>query len=136
MGSSQQQRLWSQSAPRQGGGKPTSTGGPNPTPVIQKGHYCPRHPADFRGEGWKKDAHHTYGWHISITINTINNAQEPDSLIALVLRHMEQNRPRWYFVKEDNPLQYSVLLNDFYEEVHGYRLRNLDYYTEWIKPRG
>ena len=39
-------------------------------------------------------------------------------------------------MKEDDPLQYSVLLNDFYEEVHGYRLEHLDYYTEWIKPHG
>ena len=39
-------------------------------------------------------------------------------------------------MKEDNPLWYSVLLNDFYEEVHGYRLNHLDYYTEWIKPHG
>ena len=49
---------------------------------------------------------------------------------------MEQNRCRWHFVKEDNPLQYLVLLNDFYEEVHGYRLNYLDHYTKWIKPRG
>ena len=134
MGSSQQQRPQSQSAPKQGYGKSTSTGGPNLAPAIQRGCYCPRHPTDFRGEGWKKDAHHTYGWHISITINT--TTQEADSLIAPVLRHMEQNRPRWYFVNEDDPLQYSILLNDFYEEVHGYCLHNLDYYTEWIKPRG
>ena len=39
-------------------------------------------------------------------------------------------------MKEDDPLQYSVLLNDFYEEVHGYCLNHLDHYTEWIKPRG
>ena len=39
-------------------------------------------------------------------------------------------------MKEDDPLQYSVLLNDFYEEVHGYRLNHLNYYTEWIKPHG
>ena len=49
---------------------------------------------------------------------------------------MEQNRARWHFIEEEDPLQYSVLLNDFYEEVHGYRLEYLDYYTEWIKPRG
>ena len=49
---------------------------------------------------------------------------------------MEWNRHRWHFVKEEDALQYSVLLNDFYEEVHGYRLKYLDYYTEWIKPRG
>ena len=51
-------------------------------------------------------------------------------------RHMEQNRSRWHLVKEEDPLQYSVLLNNLYEEVHGYRLQYLDYYTEWIKPRG
>ena len=39
-------------------------------------------------------------------------------------------------MKEDDPLQYSVLLNDFYEEVHGYCLEHLDQYTEWIKPHG
>ena len=77
-----------------------------------------------------------YGWHISITLNTINNAQEANSLIAPVIRHMERNHPRWYFVKEDDSLQYSVKLNDFYEEVHGYHLHNLDHYTEWIKPSG
>ena len=49
---------------------------------------------------------------------------------------MEQNRSRWHFIKDEDSLQYSVLLNDLYEEVHGYRLQNLDYYTEWIKPWG
>ena len=75
-----------------------------------------------------------YGWHISITICT--TTQEADTLITPMLRHMEQNRCRWHFVKEDDPLKYSVLLNDFFKEVHGYRLLNLDHYTEWIKPRG
>ena len=75
-----------------------------------------------------------YGWHLSITFNT--TAQEADSLITPELRHMEWNRCRWYFVKEDDPLMYSVLLNDFFEEVDGYHLQNLDHYTEWIKPRG
>ena len=49
---------------------------------------------------------------------------------------MEQSRHRWHFVKEDNPLWYSVLLNDFYDEVHRYCLNHLDHYTEWIKPHG
>ena len=49
---------------------------------------------------------------------------------------MEWNRRRWHFVKEDNPLRYSVLLNDFFEEVHGYCLNHLEHYTKWIKPRG
>ena len=62
--------------------------------------------------------------------------EEADALTTPVIRHMERNRCRWHFVKEDDPLQYSFLLNDFYEEVHGYRLNYLDHYTEWIKPRG
>ena len=111
-----------------------STGGAPSTPPVQLGHFCPRHPADFRGEGWKKDAHWAYLWHISITINV--TAKEADALTTPVTRHMERNRRRWHFVKEDDPLQYSVLLNDFFEEVHGYRLNHLDYYTEWIKPHG
>ena len=49
---------------------------------------------------------------------------------------MERNRCRWHFVKEDDPLWYSVLLNDFFEEVHRYHLNNLDHYSEWIKPCG
>ena len=49
---------------------------------------------------------------------------------------MERNRHRWHFVKEDDPLWYLVLLNDFFKEVHGYCLNNLDHYTEWIKPHG
>ena len=130
---STQQRQRSQSAPRQGGGASTSTGGANLTPAVQKGCYHPRHPADFRGEG-KKDAHHMYRWHISITINT--TAQEADTFIAPELRHMEWNRCRWHFVIEDDPLKYAVLLNDLFEEVHGYHLLNVDHYTEWIKPRG
>ena len=49
---------------------------------------------------------------------------------------MEQNRHRCHFIKEDDPLRYSVLLNNFFEEVHRYCLNHLDHYTEWIKPRG
>ena len=50
-------------------------------------------------------------------------------------RLMERSRLQWHFVKEEDPLRYSVL-NDFYEEVHGYHLKYLNYYTEWIKLRG
>ena len=39
------------------------------------------------------------------------------------------------FCNGGQPLQYSVL-NDFFEEFHGYRLNNLDHYTKWIKPHG
>ena len=49
---------------------------------------------------------------------------------------MEQNRAQWHFIKEEDPLRYSVLLNDLFEEVHGYHLKYLDQYTEWIKPWG
>ena len=103
-------------------------------PPVQLGHFHPRHPADFSGEGWKKDADQAYLWHISATINV--TAEEADALTALVTRHMEQNRCRWHFVKEDDPLWYSVLLTDFYEEVHGYCLNYLDHYIKWIEPHG
>ena len=38
-------------------------------------------------------------------------------------------------MKEDNPLRYSVLLNNFFKEAYRYRLNHLDHYTEWIKHR-
>ena len=86
------------------------------------------------GEGWKKDAHRAYLYHISVTLDI--TAEEAEALTVPVIRHMEWNRSQWNFIKDEDPLQYSVLLNDLYEEVHGYRLQYLDYYTEWIKPRG
>ena len=89
---------------------------------------------DFRGEGWKKDAHRAYLYHISVMQELIT--EEAEALIAPVTRHMEQNRARWHFIKEEDPLRYSVLLNDLFEEVHGYLLEYLDQYTEWIKPQG
>ena len=73
-------------------------------------------------------------YHISVTLDV--TAKETEALTALVTRHMEHSRHQWHFVKEEDPLRYSVLLNDFYEEVHGYCLEYLDYYTEWIKPWG
>ena len=53
-------------------------------------------------------------------------AEEAEALTAPVTRHMEQNRAQWHFVKEEDPLWYSVLLNNFFEEVHGYHLKYLD----------
>ena len=108
-----EQRQWSQSAPHPGGRAFAPTSGAPSAPLVQLGHFCPRHPADFRGEGWKKDAHWAYLFHISVTINV--TAEEADALTAPVIRHMERNRCRWHSVKEDDPLWYSVLLNDFYE---------------------
>ena len=63
-------------------------------------------------------------------------AEEAEALTAPVTRHMEQNRAWWHFVKEEDPLWYSVLLNDLFEEVHRYCHEYLDHYTEWIKPQG
>ena len=82
-----QQRQWSQSAPHPGGGVIASTSGAPSASLVQLGHFRPRHPADFRGEGWKKDAHRAYLWHISVTIDV--TAKEADALTTLVTRHME-----------------------------------------------
>ena len=101
---------------------------------VQLGRFHPRHPVDFRGEGWKKDAHRAFLYHISVTQDV--TAEEAEALTAPVTRHMEWNRAQWHFVKEEDPLQYSILMNDLFEEVHGYHLEYLDHYTEWIKPRG
>ena len=49
------EKRWSQSIPR-GGAFPSLSGAPS-APLVQLGHFRPRHLADFRGEGWKKDAH-------------------------------------------------------------------------------
>ena len=120
--------------PRPGGRAFPFTSGAPSAPLVQLGHFRSRHPADFRGEGWKKDAHRAYLYHISVTLDV--TAEEAEALTAPMTRHMEQSRCQWHFVKEEDPLWYSVLLNDFYEEVHRYRLEYLNYYTEWIKPRG
>ena len=122
----------SQSTP-QGRAFPSLSGAPS-APPVQLGHFHPRHPADFRGEGRKKDAHRAYLYHISVTLDI--TAEDAEALTTPVIRHMEWNRSRWHFIKDEDPLQYSVLLNDLYEEVHGYCLQYLDYYTEWIKPGG
>ena len=55
----------SQSTP-QGRAFPSLSGAPS-APLVQLGHFHPRHLADFRGEGWKKDAHRAYLYHISVT---------------------------------------------------------------------
>ena len=117
----------------QGRAFPSLSGAPS-APLVQLGCFRPRHLVDFRGEGWKKDAHRAYLYHISIMQDV--TAEEAEALVAPVTRHMEWNRARWHFIKEEDPLWYSVLLNDLFEEVHGYRLEYLDHYTEWIKPWG
>ena len=49
---------------------------------------------------------------------------------------MEWNRSQWHFIKDEDPLRYSAFLNNLYEEVHGYHLKYLNHYTEWMKPPG
>ena len=88
---------------------PSLSGAPS-SPPVQLGCFRTRHLADFRGEGWKKDAHRAYLYHISITLDV--TAEEAEALTAPVTRHMERNRSQWHLVKEEDPLQYSVLLND------------------------
>ena len=117
------EKRWSQSTP-QGRAFPSLSGAPS-GPPVQLGHFRPRHPADFKGEGWKKDAHWAYLYHISIMQDI--TAEEAEALTAPVTRHIEQNRARWHFVKEEDPLRYSILLNDLFEEVHGYHLKYLDH---------
>ena len=87
-----EQRQRSQSAPHPGGRAFAPTSGAPSAPPVQLGHFHPRHPADFRGEGWKKDVHLAYLFHIAVTIDV--TAEEADALTALVTRHMERNRHR------------------------------------------
>ena len=47
----------------------TSFSGAPSAPPVQLGCFRPRHPADFRGEGWKKDAQLAYLYHISVTLD-------------------------------------------------------------------
>ena len=51
------EKRWSQSTPHPGGRAFTSLSGAPSAPPVQLGCFHPRHPADVRGEGWKKDAH-------------------------------------------------------------------------------
>ena len=126
------EKRWSQSTPR--GRAFTSFSGAPSAPPVQLGCFCPRHLADFRGEGWKNDTHQAYLYHISITLDV--TAKEAEALHTPVTGHMERNRSQWHFIKDEDPLRYSAFLNDLYEEVHGYRLKYLNHYTEWIKPLG
>ena len=106
----------------QGGAFPSLSGAPS-APPVQLGHFCPRHPADFRERRVEKRM---------LTEHTCTTFPSP---LMSPQRNMEWNRSWWHFIKDEDPLQYSVLLHDLYENVHGYRLQYLDYYTEWIKPR-
>ena len=49
-----EQRQRGQSTSHPGGGAFASTSGAPSAPLVQLGCFHPRHPADFRGEGWKR----------------------------------------------------------------------------------
>ena len=45
-----------------------------------------------------------------------------------------RSRAWWYWLKEDNPMEFGRLLNDLFQEVHNRRIPGLDTYVRWIKP--
>ena len=61
---------------------------------------------------------------------------EAEGIIEPVLEYMENHRALWYFPKENDPVGFGRLLNDFFERSQGYRLQGLDTYVKWIKVGG
>ena len=86
-----------------------------------------------KSEGWRKDANQMYAYLLAQSDPNIT-AEEADRLITPVLDHMWHSRARWYWLKEDNPVEFSRLLNDLFQEVHNRRIPGLDTYVRWIKP--
>ena len=95
--------------------------------------YEPKELATCRSEGWKKDTHRIYRTHLSKTSPHITPTKA-EMIIEPVLEHMWNHRSRWYYLKENDLVAYGAHLNDFFQEVHGYRLLGLDSYIAWIKP--
>ena len=62
--------------------------------------------------------------------------QEVEEIIEPVLEYMEDHRVLWYFPKENDPVNFGRLLNNFFEGIRGYRLQGLDTYVRWIKVGG
>ena len=62
--------------------------------------------------------------------------QEAEEIIEPVLEYMEDNRVQWYHPKENDPVNFGRLLNNFFEGIRGYRLQGLDTYVKWIKAGG
>ena len=62
--------------------------------------------------------------------------EEAEEIIEPVLEYMEDHRALWYFPKENDPVNFGRLLNDFFETVQGYHLQELDTYIRWIKVGG
>ena len=94
--------------------------------------YTPKEPSTCKSEGWKKDANQMYAYHLAQSDPNIN-AEEADRLITPVLEHMWHNRARWYWLKEDNLVAFSQLLNDLFEEIHNRCIPGMDTYVRWIK---
>ena len=61
---------------------------------------------------------------------------EAEEIIEPVLEYMEDHRVLWYYPKENDPVNFGHLLNNFFERVCGYRLKGLDIYVKWIKQGG
>ena len=95
--------------------------------------YTPREPSMCKSEGWRKDANRMYSYLLAQSDPNIT-AEEADRLITPVLDHMWHSRARWYWLKEDNPVEFSRLLNDLFQEVHNRHIPGLDTYVRWIKP--
>ena len=62
------------------------------------------------------------------------SAEEAEKLITPVLDHMWHNRAQWYWLKEDNLVEFSQLLNDLFQEIHNRHIPGMDPYVRWIKP--
>ena len=95
--------------------------------------YTPREPSMCKSEGWRKDAHRMYAFLLAQSDPDIS-AEEAEKLITPVLDHMWRSRARWYWLKEDNPVEFSRLLNDLFQEIHNRRIPGMDSYVRWIKP--
>ena len=94
--------------------------------------YTPREPSMCKSEGWRKDANRMYAYLLAQSDPNIT-AEEADKLIVPVLDHMWCNRARWYWLKEYNPVEFSRLLNDLFQEIHHRCIPGMDTYVRWIK---
>ena len=95
--------------------------------------YTLREPSMCKSEGWRKDAHRMYAFLLAQSDPDIS-AEEAEKLITPVLDHMWRSRAWWYWLKEDNPVEFSRLLNDLFQEIHNRRIPGMDSYVKWIKP--
>ena len=97
--------------------------------------YTLKEPSTCRSEGWCKDTQRIYVYHLSLTSPEVTPT-EAEEIIEPVLEYMENHRALWYYPKENDPVGFGRLLNDFFERIQGYRLQGLDTYVKWIKVGG